>query len=412
MSGARHEPDLAEQVSGEFVGPVWTVRSPQPRFDSWCTSWGAYDVPRLWDSVRREVDPAAWAQVGGFENLAQLLAEHHDRLVRLRITLSGGWDPDRNPAAAKYFAFVDELLYAMAEDSVAHASTARGLDRILGALAGAKEKLSPMKDEWDSVTTDFWPEWWDSAADELNARARQVMVEADDAVKDHRRQVVIPQVYAYPMEIADITVPPPPARTTPGGPHVAGPPSTTVPSAPTAPPPVPGHDPVLGGGPELDGIPGVPTPVPAVPGTPVSMLPVPPGSPYAPSGGAYILPGPGVGRGGWIHPMPAPSGQPGMGPAGPRAVGAAGGQGMAAMPTPMGTRPGRGPAGGDGRRRGGGYIWDVAQGVPPVIGQSANVDGPPNPSEEDRFANWFADLATPWADDLNVTIRRRSEDPS
>jgi hypothetical protein len=61
-------------------------------------------------------------------------------------------------------------------------------------------------------------------------------------------------------------------------------------------PPVPGYDPVATpGSPEFGGSSGAPRPVPAVPGQPVSMLPIPPGSPYAPVGGAYVLPGPGVG---------------------------------------------------------------------------------------------------------------------
>jgi hypothetical protein len=98
----------------------------------------------------------------------------------------------------------------------------------------------------------------------------------------------------------------------------------------------------------------LPQSVPAVPGSPISLLPVPPGNPHAPDGGAYVLPGPGIGPGGWIYP-----------------------------------RPGSPAEAGEAQRAG---VWDVAQGVSPIIDEM--VDTVPVPDND--FIDWFSELATPW----------------
>lgn len=406
-------------VKGEFIGPVQTVFTPQPEFIAFCTNWDAFDVPRLWDSLRNEnEDKDAWTQARGWENLGQLLADQHDRLLRLREGLASGWDPQKSPAARVFFGVLDGLLASMREDAYAHASTARGVDGILSTLKTAKEKLAPLKEEWDSVTTDWLPEWWDHAADDLNREGRAALAEADKAVKDYRRRIVIPAEYDYRAFSSTFeggpTTPPGPGPSVPPGGSLKPPRPGSAGGAPLppSPPPVPGYNPVLDDGPVLE---GMPQPVPAVPGSPISMLPVPPGSPYAPHGGAYVLPGPGVGRGGWIQPMPV---SPAQAPANARAaVGRAGTPGsMGAMPlaAPMGGPAGRNRPGGQGGQRPGDVVWEVARGVPPVIGEA--TDPPASPTDESAadtaFIDWFADVATPWTDDLKVSINRGTDQPS
>jgi hypothetical protein len=397
-------------------GPVWTIRSLQPEFPTGEICWGSFDVPRLWDSVRREGDEVSWEQIKGFENMAQLLYEHREALVRLRDSLANSWNPERNPAAAEYFAVINELVDSMSEDAAAHASTARAVDRIVTAMNAAKEKIGPLKKEWDSITSTTGSDAWEREADRLNNNAREIMRETEKAVQADRQWIVIPVAYAPKLRVRVVEIPEPTSTgggvTTSSG---SGRGTGSGGSRRNAPPPVPGYDPIVGGSnPELDGLSGLPQPVPAVPGSPISLLPIPPGNPYAPNGGAYVLPGPGVGQGGWIHPMPLPSGMTGnqTAMAGSRSTAAgASGMGMAPVPTPMGGSARR-DAGGGGYRDGGGLVWDVAQGVDPVIGE-AQVFEPeaeqPESALDDAFVDWFGSVATPWSDDLNVTIRRRSE---
>jgi hypothetical protein len=414
-------------VNGEFIGPVQTILTAQPTFVAKNTDWNSFDVPRMWDMVRDEASQAAWAQARGWENLAQLLAAQHDSLKRLRDDLMAGWDPTISLGAQAYFKAVDRLLGSMREDAFAHSSTARGVDGILAALQVAREKIGPMKTEWDSVTTDLVPEWWDSAAAELNEKARRVMIESDAAIADHRTNVVIPA--ALGRSIWDPHAPPVITGTGTGAGTATG--RGTSRSAGddvNPPPPIPGYDPLLAGGamgaygPTLEGL---VQPVAAVPGSPISVLPVPPGNPYAPGGGAYVLPGPGVGRGGWITPMPIGTRNGSGGGVGGQGRGVGAGLtsnsksmasgGILPMAAPMGASGRRGDATSEGRRVRD-VVWEVSQGVDPVIGATDLAEWRTKQAQRDeeeaRFVDWFASVATPWSDDLKVTITRRPEEPS
>jgi hypothetical protein len=395
---------LRQLVEGTFVGPV-ASRHDTPSVAVIPIDWNAYDVPRMWDALRREADELAWLQQRGFENLAQLLLSQHDKLKGLRNDLADCWDPQTNQSAVNVFVFLDELIAAIAEDAVAHACTSRGLDGILATLTTAREQLGQIKHRWDNVTTDLVPEWWDHEADHLNAHARQIIATADQTTGDHRRQITVPYLYQYPTFVAHLQPPtttPDPHRQTRdtrriGETNHTAPTADSVPQAPIEPPPaVPGYQPAPGLGPDLQALPGVPRLVPAVPGSPVSVLPVPPGNPYAPGGGAYVLPGPGIGRGGWIYPMPPTPSAAAPATAGGFVPATTGGE-----PPRQAQRPGRGH---------GELVWEVARGVPPVIGG----DMPASDEQADRkhqldqlrqeaFVDWFADVATPWANDLTVT---------
>lgn len=393
-------------VDGQNDDLVSDISSVQPEFAAPYTDWDVFDVPRIWDSVRGEDDPAAWAQVIGWTNLSQALDEQHKRLLQLRTALAAGWDPGASPAAAAFLRVVDGLLQALREDACAHASTANGLHGVLTALKNAKAEIRQLKLDWDYITTDKKPESWARDAARLNYRARAVMIESEKAVKDHRAQILIPPQYEYRGSTFVGTPAPDPKA----APKAASSTELTMRVKRSGPPPpVPGTDPTGANGPVLS---GSSPPAPVVPGSPVSVLPIPPGNPYAPGGGAYVLPGPGVGRGGWIVPMPeqmlgAAATRPGN--VGGGVHGAAGGVGM--LPMTMGAGGGRSGGGGSRSGRPGDLVWEVGEGVPPVIGevvQPEQFNAQKRDTLDASFAEWFKGVATPWADEgMSVTINRR-----
>ncbi|MEV0269586.1 hypothetical protein AB0H43_12455 [Hamadaea sp. NPDC050747] len=423
MTAASSSPTtpIGASIQGDFTGPVRTVFSAQPEFPTWCTDWTAFDVPRLWDSVRDEDDPAAWQQVKGWEGLSELLADHHDRLVGLRAALVSGWDPATSQAASTFVGVIDSLLLALRENAYAHMSTARGLHAVLTTLKSTRTTLADAKQQWDKVTNDFWPEWWDHAAEELNTKARDEMVCTDASIQDERKRIIVAGPYDYGAQIS--TVDPPGGdltkttvtKTSSDDSRAAGSPRP-------APPPVPGYNPIVDGdGPTLS---GGPVAVPAVPGTPISMLPIPPGHPAAPIGGAYFLPGPGIGAGGSIKRMPIP---PGMNRAADVARSVAArtaanwaAEGRSAMGiAPMGVGGNATPAAGTSQRarRPGEIEWEVARGVPPVIGDVADREAMEQAIDDQRqleqldevFGDWFASLASPWVRDMKPNLPNRTE---
>ena len=61
-------------------------------------------------------------------------------------------------------------------------------------------------------------------------------------------------------------------------------------------------------------------------------------------------------------------------------------------------------------------VWQVTQGVSPVIGATDFAEQREQQvqreEQEARFVDWFASVATPWSNDLKVTIKQRPEEPS
>jgi len=180
---------------------------------------------------------------------------------------------------------------------------------------------------------------------------------------------------------------------------------TTTSSGRSSIPSVPGASPV--DGPVLSG--GI-SPVGVAPGTPPSTLPIPPGVlPSAPNGGAWVLPGPMTGSAGRLLPMARPT-TGGVSPVGSfgaaartGATGASGKSGVMGMP--MG---GYGGGAGSGmaanRQRMATEQWEVAHGVPPVIGEVLAAEEDEQEEEalnaaQEEFEEWYRRIATPWEED-------------
>jgi hypothetical protein len=379
-------------------------------------AWHAYDVPRMWDMVEHEGNQDAWEQVNGFMYLADFLQDQYRVWREQRNRIAEAW---QSPAATEFLAVLDQYGEDLLSDAACARQTSYAWNSTVETLGNARSKMEPIMKQWNETTKDPDSSSWQYKAESLNRQARQIMVETDKAVADARPYISRPNPFVAGFE--------PPEKVIDGQSESAiGAGWLLGASAAMRPhvPPVPGYEPLIdvqsapqlaATGPQLP--PGIPRFVQAVPGTPVSLLPISPGSIYAPFGGAYVLPGPGVGRGGYIVPTPQLPGRGAM--TGPRtlmpptATGAGGG-GVAGgvMPMPMSGSPG--PSGSHGALyRRPNVAWQVDKGVPPVIkvDQDEFVPDQPSPKQEEEFRDWFTELAYPWraefksSEGAQVTIR-------
>ena len=337
---------------------------------SWCTNWGAFNTPRLWAMVSDEDDPDAWRQVAAWSEVAGAVQQHRTRLVEARDALAAAWPPEQNGAAQ---AFVTELNTLIARMDTARAdadTTATGLAGILEALRTAKNQLEPLYEQYKDKNSDWVPNWWDNAEDDIDKRAREQMIKAEQTVEQHVTQLKVPDQYTMdPRGGRTIDDPPPSSGTGSGSTSSSGGSGSTstfsvpVPHDPV--PPLPGQDPIApdgtggsfgpddgsgspgsgGTGSAGPGLAGVITPPGASP--PVVNPPStggPPGGGPGPSViGGSPLPAvfPGLGSGGGSQPGAGFKGVPPAG-AGPKGVPPAG-AGLKGVP-PAGEGPGGGYA--------------------------------------------------------------------
>jgi hypothetical protein len=363
--------------------------------------------------LRGEGTEAARDQILGFLYLADLLDQQYRGWKIRRDQVFQAWD---SPAGQQFLLKLDQYGNDLLVDAACARQTAHALDRTVEALTKAQKEVAPLVDRWDQVTARDDPGQWNAVAEDLNKQAWRVMVEADKAVAAARPYFAAPDLLNHGIDPKDysVIVDDVPGTQPPGS-------STTKTESPafgsvTKVPPVPGYEPLVGtrATPELSAATGAPQFLAAVPGQPVSMLPIPPGNVFAPFGGAYILPGPGVGKGGYVvpipqHPMTAPRVMPSPGLS-PQTAG--GGVAAGMMPMPMSGGQGGGGSHAALYRRPS-VKWQGATGVPPVIkvDQDEFVLNQPSPTQDAEFREWFTDMAYPWraefknSEGAHVTIR-------
>ncbi len=411
---------MTTRPRGMLADDVGFIATSQDALERWPTrghtNWTAADPPRVWDMIRLENDELGWEQVKGLRALAGLLTAQAEKLNRHRDALANSWPAEESPAAASALLRIDKLILSMRRDSETALQNALALDGILTATAKAKSEVYRVVQAWETTTNSGGPEWWDREAARLSYVTEQSMTAMERAIRDHRAQLVLPPE----AQRVDGTLPlpsgPKPVRVTTagGGTQLTkGTGAGYVPTPIPAPPPLPGYPPLISqpnDGPELQ---GVTPPVPALPGQPVSMLPIAPGNPYAPYGGAYVLPGPGVGQSGYVVALPKPGSGAVPTVAAPLSGGNSGAPGM--MPLPVGGPGQQGSRGGETYRRSADTRWDIAQGVVPIIqpAPSHHIVEPSQEETEEQFRQWFTQTAMPWrSDDTStepapiVTIRR------
>ena len=289
---------------------------------SWCTNWGAFNTPRLWAMVSDEDDPDAWRQVAAWGEVAGAVQEHRTRLVEARDALTAAWPPEQNGASQAFVAELNTLIARMDTAQTDADTTATGLANILEALRTAKNDIQPLYAEYKDKNSDWVPDWWDNAEDEIDKKAQDHMIKAEQTVEQHVAQLKVPD--PYKMDPADVREDDPPKKPTSGsgsggsgssGSARGG--GSVPPAVPHDPvPPMPGQDAIVpdqggsdgsgsGGSGSAPGGPGLAGVITA-PGAPPSGGVTPPGVVPPPSGGAppviggSPLPGviPGLGGGG------------------------------------------------------------------------------------------------------------------
>lgn len=252
------------------------------------TDWDAYDVPGLWLATRQEGAAADWAQVAAWQTLASHQATAVAALRTTRDHLAEAWPPEGDPIAESLLRQLDDLIADTESLAIAAAANTEVLHRVVSELVAAKSDLGEAQDEWEQVTTDWAPEWWDGMAARLNERARERMAHSDAAVALHARAFIACGPNQRPPQVE-------PELETPG------------------------ED---------------------------STLPIPPGHPLAETGGVYHLPR--LGQEGWIQADVQPEQKP--------------------------RRPVR-----RSRRGRVDCEWEVAAGVPTVIGMPGPLNAPREP---------------------------------
>ncbi|MEV0271724.1 hypothetical protein AB0H43_23335 [Hamadaea sp. NPDC050747] len=414
----------------------------------WQVNWQAYDVPRIADAIQR--DPNERDVIPAASAVGDLVGHTADLLLTAVGKLEKSWSA-KSEAAAETFAYARALAASLKADADTYHQIAADVGKVVDQIDQARTEIEPLVLEWlrlgESATATTAS--LSAAAQDLNRRARGTMSHLDQVVAQLR--IKGPKAYGpkiLPISVGPEHPkkedrPHREPRTDPDGPGrkdwprdfprgggVAGgalftAAAVVAPAVGYSPPPgLPGvatttssssgpsvgssggnrsaaevlnerasehiydraYSDYDGPGPTLTGGGGPPA-TPMTPGAPVSMMPLGMNSGMAPGGGAFVLPGPGVGAGGVVRKAtmswsatPAPQ-------TGTIIDGSRGGQladWAAGLPKPAAQPVGT-------------PTWQVPRGGPGVIMPGAVLGaGSRQVEEEQALKKWYAELAEPW----------------
>ncbi|MFC7548258.1 hypothetical protein [Plantactinospora sp. GCM10030261] len=400
------------------------------------TDWSRHDVPSMWRILEPQRTDAQWRQVAGWRRTAELASSHVGRLRSYREAVARAWSPERSPAARAYLTRLDHLIESVTRTAEVASANYTVLAATTGAIAASRDRLEKIHQEYvemrharetyerqraELAAIGYHP--WrpapvtEAEVEQLNDRARNVMIALSGELTQARSQIRQPPTYnrrpSFDVANPDVygeSEPPsiPPIVPVPTGAQRSA--KAPVTAAGLATPP--GSGPVLTGASEpammtgsvrayglASSGPFIPAPSMnhELPVVPPQVVPPATGSRpvVTPPSVGSLMPGPlrtpageGSGPGRALPPGGVISGVPQVaGTAPARQVNPVGGVlGSPTVPTPAG-RPSSSPPtplgyppaalGSDGQRSGPSRQWRTASGVPPVI------HPPPEPRRAD-----------------------------
>jgi hypothetical protein len=186
-----------------------------------CVNWGQFTVPQLWEMVAGEGDATTYQQVSAWRQAHDAISAHASTLRKCRADLVASWPPERSDAAAAFVTHIDKLLANLDIMAGVAATNSQALHGIANALAGAKDQLKPIHEEWQRKdqatrtesavgkaldTLTFWSDE-DAWKSELQDQAYRVMASTDTQVAEHRGQMRVPAPYGgfAPHDRNDLT---------------------------------------------------------------------------------------------------------------------------------------------------------------------------------------------------------------
>ncbi|MEV6595766.1 hypothetical protein AB0M36_02770 [Actinoplanes sp. NPDC051346] len=163
----------------------------------WCTNWSAYNVESIWEMVRLEGEKKGdnrWQQVHTWAAIETALHAHGAWLTAFQAEIERVW-PSTGAASAAFGREIDTLKASMDQTVVAAGRTKHALNDILTTIEETKAKIREVHEEYDKKSHDAMIRQVDGAEDKLNEKARRIMAESENVVRQRTVSIVPPPAF-------------------------------------------------------------------------------------------------------------------------------------------------------------------------------------------------------------------------
>ncbi|GAB1691222.1 hypothetical protein [Krasilnikovia sp. M28-CT-15] len=159
------------------------------------TNWDSYNLPAIWEMLRKENSCTGADRVLAWEGLATSVREQHGRLLKAGEDLAAVWPPEKNESAHRFQFLIGQLATSMTETLTCAEDTRAGLRGVMEAIGTAQSTIRTLADGRAEVSDDWIPRFIDHAEDEYDEQAQQAMREAEAAIQDHNPQIRAPELF-------------------------------------------------------------------------------------------------------------------------------------------------------------------------------------------------------------------------
>jgi hypothetical protein len=163
--------------------------------------WSGYSVPELAEILDEDLS-VAWGQAHAWQETHDLVAQHRVMLERARVSLASAWPPERSPAAALFFEFMDSLIASMGEMQDVAVTNQGALSGVLSSLEQTRTTVDELHEQWRAAGSGGkmqgpHPQQTDGQK-ALNKQAQEQMRTTDNDVLTSGNRLAAPTPYGPP----------------------------------------------------------------------------------------------------------------------------------------------------------------------------------------------------------------------
>ncbi|MFI5493818.1 hypothetical protein [Actinoplanes sp. NPDC051859] len=211
----------------------------------WCTNWSAFNVESIWQMVEGEGADDSWEQVHRWADIESVVNGHSAWLAAFQAEVERVW-PSSGAASAAFGTQINVLKANMEQTVIAAGRTKHALDSILNNLNETKAKIAEVRGDYAEASDDLVIRQIDGAEDELNDKARRIMADSENVVRQHTVSIVAPPEFLDPGIRTPKKDDGPEGPKGAGGASGAGSVGALIPPVPHNPPaPIAGVDPMM-----------------------------------------------------------------------------------------------------------------------------------------------------------------------
>lgn len=157
--------------------------------------WSAFSVSTIWEMVKDETREYGYAQVDVWQRISDLCTRHADTVEKAVAQLKNSWPAKPDNAADLFQRELSILVRSLRDTAKVATNNARELQGITEHIIDVKQRIAPLAQERQPVSSTPMPQGGTVRENQLNSEAQQVMRAKEPVAAASAQRLQSPRVY-------------------------------------------------------------------------------------------------------------------------------------------------------------------------------------------------------------------------